>query len=477
MGAGIAQVAAQAGHSVVVFDRDDDALNRGRASIEKGVAALLKRGKIDAAEAAAMPARIVWTTSSYELKPAALVIEAIIEDPGVKADLFATLEGILSEGTVIATNTSSLSVTMLAATLKKPAQFLGLHFFNPAPIMKLVEIVSGAVTDKDIANAAYDLMTSWGKKAVHAKDVPGFIVNRVARPYYAEGWRAYEEQAASAATIDFLYRELAGFRMGPLELGDLIGHDINSAAAKSVYHAYYGRTRFTPSLAQDMLVQSGRLGRKSGAGVYSYADNAPSPAPIFADADDETVLSAELDGETIDLMTLIKSGDLSLERLAASPVNDGVVVNGVCFAFSDGKTAREHARSLGMPVVLFDWLADLSKTDVMAFAASCDSAAAIAAPFLKLLGKRSVRIKDRPGLIVLRTLAQLANCATDAVRDCVADGASIDVAMRAGVNYPFGPIEWAKQFGPDKLVDTLTNIADTTGEAIYWPNEVMKNLD
>ena len=220
MGAGIAQVAAQAGHNVVVTDTNEEALARGKASIEKGAAALLKRGKIDEREAQALCDRVSWTLDVNDLSAAHLVIEAIIENPEIKQQLFNKLENSLCDNAVIATNTSSLSVTDLAQTLKKSRRFIGLHFFNPAPVMKLVEVVSGEESDPAIVDASLSLMREWGKVAVNARDVPGFIVNRVARPYYSEGWRAYEDGATNAATIDFLYRDLAGFRMGPLELGD-----------------------------------------------------------------------------------------------------------------------------------------------------------------------------------------------------------------------------------------------------------------
>ncbi|VAV92746.1 3-hydroxybutyryl-CoA dehydrogenase; 3-hydroxyacyl-CoA dehydrogenase, partial [hydrothermal vent metagenome] len=339
MGAGIAQVAAQAGHNVVVLDRDDAALARGRESLQKGAAALLKRGKIDAAEADALVSRVSWTLDVGALAGAGLVIEAIVEDAAIKHALYVQLESVMDSSAVLATNTSSLSVSSLAEGLARPPQFLGLHFFNPAPIMKLVEVVSGVDSDPAIAAAARALMQRWGKVAVNARDVPGFIVNRVARPFYGEGWRALEEDAGDAATLDFLYRDLAGFRMGPLELGDLIGHDINSAAAQSIFDAYDGRTRFAPSPAQARLVAAGRLGRKSGRGVYDYSDDAEKPAPNFVETDRQSAPGMLAVGpDTAALQSLLKAAGIQFEM--KQHIEPGFAeIDNVVVGFCDGRSA------------------------------------------------------------------------------------------------------------------------------------------
>ena len=223
MGAGIAQVAAKAGHQVLVYDLAQGALDKGRAGVDASLKGLVKRGTLDEDGAGEVLGRIRWTIELADLAAADLVIEAIIEDPTIKGDLFARLEELVGDEAVIATNTSSLSVTRLAAGLRRPKRFLGMHFFNPAPVMKLVEVVRGSATDPAVESGIVDLAIAWGKVAVRVRDVPGFIVNRVARPFYGEGWRALEQGAADAATIDHAFRACAGFRMGPLELGDLEG--------------------------------------------------------------------------------------------------------------------------------------------------------------------------------------------------------------------------------------------------------------
>lgn len=452
MGAGIAQAAAQAGHRVIVIDQFEEALARGRDTITKGLAALVKRDKMSEAEAGAVSSRCEWSTDVRALAKAGLVIEAIVENAEVKRALFQEVEGVVAETAIIATNTSSLSVTGLAAGRKNAGRYMGLHFFNPAPVMKLVEVVCGAETDPALAASALVLMNSWGKTAVAARDVPGFVVNRVARPYYGEGWRALEEGAADAATLDFLYRDLAGFRMGPFELGDLIGHDINAAAAKSIFDAYFGRTRFTPSLMQAGLVAAGRLGRKSGRGVYSYTDDKP-PTPTLAPPADGGGDQALLD-----------------QALLLGPIEMG----GATIMLTDGRTASRIADEAGISVAVIDYVRDSSAASAIAFAASDEIAAEAALEFASACGKSAARLSDRPGLVVFRTLLQLANCACDAVRDKVADPDAIDVAMKNGVNYPFGPIEWARGFGFRRVNEALEAIADETGEAIYMPGEWMR---
>jgi len=476
MGAGIAQIAAAAGHRVIVLDRDDEALARGRASVAKGAGALLKRGKITEEEASALANRVQWTLDVADMASCGLIIEAIVENREAKTSLFQSLEQATSDKAVLATNTSSLSVTSLAGGLARPGHFLGLHFFNPAPIMKLVEVVSGAETDPVIAAAALDLMQGWGKVAVAARDVPGFIVNRVARPYYGEGWRALEEGASDAATLDFLYKDLAGFRMGPFVLGDLIGHDINTAAAKSVFEAYYGRTRFTPSLAQEQLVAAGRLGRKTGRGVYDYGEGVSIPAPSFCDGASAGSLGKVVLGDNAAaLQALFKSGSVDFEIRETIPAGFAKIRE-TLIGFSDGRTAGDCASVYERSVVMIDWMRDPASASVLAFSASCDEARQDVLRLAAACEKKAVELSDRPGLVVFRTLLQLANCAADAVRDQVADAGSIDRAMMNGVNYPFGPMAWAEGFGISAVASALDAVAAETGEAMYRPSEALRVL-
>ncbi|MEM7728334.1 MAG: 3-hydroxyacyl-CoA dehydrogenase NAD-binding domain-containing protein [Pseudomonadota bacterium] len=467
MGAGIAQVAAQAGCDVVVYDSFPGALERVQEQVAKGAAALLKRGKIDEAEAQAMQDRVRWTDSLDDLSDRQLIIEAVIENFDIKAELFAKLEGVVAQDCVLATNTSSLGVSALASKLEGPERFIGLHFFNPAAIMKLVEVVPGLRSAPAIIEAAAATMQGWGKTAVVAKDVPGFIVNRVARPFYSEGWQAYEEEVASAATIDFLYRDLAGFRMGPLELGDLIGHDINSTAAQSVYDSYAGRTRFRPSLTQAALAKAGLLGRKSGQGIYDYGEGAEKPASDFADAADAGEVKRGPFAESF--------GEIGIADDSLAPFT--WIVDGMSVRVTDGRSARQCARDEGRDVAVLDYVRDIGSVTAIAYSASSDGADKAARALITALGKKPVTLRDRPGALVFRTILQLVNAGADAVRDWLCSAEDVDTALRLGVNYPFGPMDWVSKMQSGYAVAALENIARETGDdALFRPNHILRNL-
>lgn len=285
MGAGIAQVAASAGHPVTVVDARAAAVERARTSLEQSLARDVAKGRRDQGAADALLRRISWSAADADtpdLSPfagCALVIEAIVERLAVKQTSFEAIEQVVGPDCVLATNTSSLSVTAIAAACQRPDRLLGVHFFNPAPLMPLVEIVPALQTAVEITGDVQALVAGWGKTTVVAKDTPGFIVNRVARPFYGEALRMLEEGFADAPTIDWAMRELAGFRMGPFELMDLIGHDVNYTVTSSVWEALYYDPRYRPAITQRRLVEAGFLGRKSGRGFYGYGDDAPRPEP------------------------------------------------------------------------------------------------------------------------------------------------------------------------------------------------------
>lgn len=285
MGGGIAQVAATAGHEVVLFDSREEALLRARDQMDATLRKLAAKGKLSDAEATAIFGRCRFAASLGALKDCGLVIEAIVEDERIKKSVFAELEALLAPDAIIASNTSSLSIASLASACREPSRFLGLHFFNPAPLMPLVEIVPALQTDPALPERMYRLMLDWGKSPVYAKDTPGFIVNRIARPYYSESIRIVEEGLATPAQMDRLMKETGGFRMGPFELMDFIGHDVNFAVTESVWRACFHEPRYQPSFTQRRLVDAGWLGRKSGRGFYDYREGAghPEAAPLDAD--------------------------------------------------------------------------------------------------------------------------------------------------------------------------------------------------
>lgn len=442
MGGGIAQLAAAAGHPVQLFDAFEGAADKGKDRIGKALEKLVARGKMTVEDVAALVNRITVVPALADMKDAAMVVEAIVENLDVKRTLFADLEGILATDAILGTNTSSISITSIARDLKHPERVVGMHFFNPAPVMKLVEVISGVATTRTHAETVFDTAQNWGKIAVHAKSTPGFIVNRVARPYYAEALRLYEEQVAEPATLDALLTEGAGFRMGPFALMDLIGNDVNYTVCKSVFDLYYQEPHFRPSILQQELVNAGRFGRKSGQGWYSYAEGAETP-----EAATETGAGEIIEGFD-----------------AAQPAE----VDGVRIQPTDGRRAAQIARETGKPAIVCD-LIEAGGTR-LAFATSADVPQAVVDRLVSTLdaaGIKASRLRDWPGLVAMRTIAMLANEGFEAVMQGVADETGVDDAMRFGVNYPKGPIAWAREIGLARILATLDSIHALTGDPRY----------
>lgn len=279
MGSGIAQVAAAAGHEVVVCDNLTIALSKAGKGIQTSLKTGVEKGKITDADAYSLFSRIRFTDHMSEFRNCSIVIEAILEDIEQKQIAFKSMEAIVDERTILASNTSSLSISAMGAQLKHPERILGVHFFNPAPIMRLVEIIPGLQTNPEVVERGKKLIDGWGKTTVVAKDTPGFIVNRVARPYYGEALRIFDEGIADEATIDWAMRDLYGFRMGPFELMDFIGHDINYAVTEVVFSNFFYDPRYKPSFTQKRLVDAHFFGRKSGRGFYDYREGAVKPEP------------------------------------------------------------------------------------------------------------------------------------------------------------------------------------------------------
>lgn len=279
MGAGIAQVAAQNGHQVVLVDTNQEMLNKAELGLGKVLARLVEKGTISADERINIQGNITYTTSITDLQHCGMVIEAIVENLGVKHKVFESIENVVAPSCILASNTSSLSIASIGSVLQHASRVIGIHFFNPAPLMPLVEIIPAVQTATETLEKAKALIDSWGKVSVVCKDTPGFIVNRVARPFYGEALRIYEEGIADFATIDWAMTSIGGFKMGPFTLMDYIGNDVNYTVTESVFEAFYYDPRFKPSFTQKRHKEAGFFGRKSGRGFYDYSENAQQPIP------------------------------------------------------------------------------------------------------------------------------------------------------------------------------------------------------
>ncbi len=327
MGAGIAQVAATAGCSVKLYDTKTDALEKAKTDLEKIMDRLVEKGKIDSEEKERIQNNIKYVNSLKELKDSDLTIEAIVENLDIKKNVFSTLEKFVSDDCIIASNTSSLSIASIASSLKKPERCIGIHFFNPAPLMKLVEVIPAIQTSEETLNISIKTIKDWGKTVAVAKDTPGFIVNRVARPFYGEALRIYEEGIASFSEIDSAMKEIGGFRMGPFELMDFIGNDVNYTVTETVFEAFYFDPRYKPSFTQKRFSEAGYLGRKSGKGYYDYSnkENVTSSA-VERSIDDE---KSKLIFDRILAMLINEAADALFWNVASSEDIDSAMTKGV----------------------------------------------------------------------------------------------------------------------------------------------------
>jgi 3-hydroxybutyryl-CoA dehydrogenase len=530
MGTGIAQVALVAGHEVRLYDIQEGAAARGVEQIHARLDRLVAKSRMDPADARRAKGRLRAIDTLADLAGVGLVIEAVVEELRAKRELFAALEQACADDTILATNTSTLSITAIAAGLRRPQRVTGMHFFNPAPLMALVEVPAGAATDPDVVETVVETARAWGKTPVRCASTPGFVANRVARPFYGEAMAVVEQGGADCATVDAVLTEGAGFPMGPFALADLVGNDVDLAVARSVWEQTFGDPRYAPSVAQQRLVDAGWLGRKTGRGWYAYGDAEPPvphtakpcPAPNrvvyhggftvcyglldrIADAgvsverydtgpagtrartggalprESASRQDGSREPETIASQT---SGDRASEvhgfgRHAAFPANDveGELAYGIELP-SGGlivETVGEPATFDGDAVAL-DWVGDASTATRVCLAPSdtCEPTTLDEAVGLfQAAGLAVSVIDDVPGLIVARTLCMLVNEAVDLVGRGDASGADVDTAMRLGTGYPRGPLAWGDRIGPDLIVDVLTALARAYPSGRYRPSPLL----
>ncbi len=485
MGAGIAEVAARAGHRVRLHDTRPGAAARAIEGLGRRVARDVDRGRLDAAQAAELVARVRPAAGLDELAGCALVVEAVVEDLDVKQELLRAVEDVTGQGVgrevVLASNTSSLSITAVGAALARPGLLVGLHFFNPAPRMALVEVVRGDATDPKVVETATELVRDWGKTPVQCASTPGFVVNRVARPFYGEAQRLVERGVASAATIDAVLREAGGFPMGPFQLTDLVGQDVNLAVSTSVWQQTYHDPRYAPTQFQQRLVDAGRLGRKTGRGVFTYAGDGtaldadpatepPRPAPAAVD-----LVEYDL-GPMAPFLDRVVAGGVEIRDVA---LDDDEVMEelpglrlpgGGLLRVTDGSTARSWGLEAPEGVVLLDWAHDAATCTRVALIAPRDLPPGVLDAAVGLCQAAGVQVsvlRDVAGGIVARTVAMLVDEAVDLVARGEATATDVDVAMLLGAGYPSGPLEWGDRVGALRVASVLGELHDEVPTGRY----------
>jgi 3-hydroxybutyryl-CoA dehydrogenase len=472
MGTGIAQVAALAGHRVLLFDAELSQSEKAASQARESVRTLVQNGKLQT-EADRVLLDPVGSLES--LRDCGLVIEAIVEDLETKRSLFRALEDVVQPGCVLASNSSSLSPTAISAGLSVPGRFVGLHFFNPVPVMQLVEVIPGHSTRSDVIEFVADLVRSWGKTVVRSTPTPGFIVNRVARPFYSEAWRLFEEQAADPATIDAILTGGGGFRLGPFALMDLIGHDVNEAVTKTVWQQMGHDPWFSPSVTQRGLVEAGWLGRKTQRGIYRYDEGgrdlpdrppvASSPHEVFESGDSG-------------LGTILKRAGVRVRRDPSEHARL-ILPSGLMVRRCDGTTANELSVEFRQPVVLVDHTVDDGTATAMALASSAGcppEGLSEAVGLLQRAGLDVYLVDDIPGMVVTRVVSMLVNLAADAAQKGVASAGEIDTAMRLGTGYPLGPFEWGNRWGLNTIIRILDALESCYRDGHYRPSPGLRRM-
>lgn len=474
MGSGIAQVAIAAGETVRLYDPFPQATERGLEMIKKNLTYLISKKKLTADESSDMLARLVIVTATSDLASCDLVIEAIIEDEPLKKELFKDLETVLSTKAILATNTSSISITSLSKGMTHPERLVGMHFFNPAPRMKLIEVITGLRTSEQHIDFIIELAKQWGKVPVRATSTPGFIVNRVARPFYGEALRILAEHGTDHASLDMVMRECGGFPLGPCQLMDLIGLDVNLSVTQSVFEATAFDPRYAPSLLQQELVRAGKIGRKSGEGFYTYPTDTVNPE----NNETAAVKPNELDLGYVEHF-LIRPLIDRLIHSGSRVTKDTASKNIPTIALTDGRTATQRSDDESTQnLVLLDLCVDfeITKRIALTHAAQCSvQALEQVVCALKNAGLHVTIIRDIAGMIVTRTIAMLANEAADLVHHRVSTPKEIDTAMTLGTGYPIGPLLWADQIGLKNISKTLKNLCDHYGPSRYRISPLMQN--
>ncbi len=463
MGRGIAQVLAQCGARTLLFDAQPGAAEKARESIAQALARLVEKGKTTDAQAKSVLSRIEVAPSLEGLAPCHVVIEAIVEELGAKRELFSRLEEIVGAGCILASNTSSLSVTAMAAACKHPGRVAGYHFFNPVPVLKIVEVVDGVRTEPWASDALTALATSFGHTPVRCKDTPGFIVNHAGRAFVPEALRVLSEGVADFATIDRILVDAAGFRIGPFGLMDLVGLDVNHAVMKSMYQQYFEEPKYKPSFLVEARVAAGLLGRKTGRGWYEYGkDGAALPVaerPVPTKKPDAVWAVPELK----DFFAKLKV------RVENDPAK-----NNLCFVAPLGSDATTAALDLKLDptrTVALDPLFGFSKRrTLMTTPVTRPEVRDAAHALLAADGMPVSVINDSPGFVAQRVLAHIINVGCDIMQMRICAPEDLDRAVMLGLGYPRGPLGFGDALGPQRILAVLENMHDFLQEPRYRPS-------
>ncbi len=473
MGRGIAQIAAQAGSQVILFDMQSEAGTAARASIFSQWDKLAVKGRLDAAQVGSYKTRVTCADSLNALADCELVVEAIIERLEVKSRLFSELEGIVSTDTVLATNTSSLSVTAIAAHLKHRQRFAGFHFFNPVPLMKVVEVIAGLKTDPSVCDALAAYARQMGHTPVRAQDTPGFIVNHAGRGFGTEALRIVSEGVADFATIDRILKDQAGFKLGPFELMDLTALDVSHPVMESVYHQYYEEPRYRPSVITAQRLAGGALGKKVGDGFYRYVDGVAQmePEPATPEVGEmPSVWVSPRAARRAELLLLLKNLGAAIETGASPSPQALTLVAPLGFDVTTVAVVErlDPARTIGIDMLVDD---TTTKRRVLATNPATRADMRLAAHALMARDGKAVSvIRDSGGFVTQRVVATIVNIAADMCQQGICSPGDLETAVTLGLGYPRGPLAMGNLYGPTNVLEVLFNMQTVYGDPRYRPS-------
>jgi 3-hydroxybutyryl-CoA dehydrogenase len=472
MGKGIVQIAALGGAQVRLFDSREGGAEAARKDLSATFGKLAEKGKLDAAKASAAAGRLQPCATLDQLAGCHVIVEAIVEDLDAKKSLFAALEAIARPDAILATNTSSLPVTAIAAGMKHPERVGGFHFFNPVPLMKIVEVIGGFHTDEAVVDYLLALGRQWGHTAVRAKDTPGFIVNHAGRGYGTEGLRLLTEGIATVPVLDAILRDTAGFRLGPCELLDLTGLDVSHPVMESIYRQYFDEPRFRPQVLTRQMLTAGALGKKTGHGFYRY--DAEGKKQAIAEPPQRTLkpnavwISQERPELAERIASLVAASGAMLES-GARPSDDALCI--VTPLGEDATTCCVREQLDARRTVGVEALFDTSRRRVvMSNPATNADYLAMACGVFNAAGVPVSVIRDSAGLVTQRVVAHIVNVACEIAQQGIAEPQDIDQAVTLGLGYPLGPLAWGDCLGANTVFTILNNLEQQTGDMRYRPS-------